>query len=78
MSRMLTGSPSMTRNRPSKSDRCSGSSSITAASRSWDSVAMIMRWTIGRRSVSKNMCSVRRHSPMPSAPCERARSASRG
>jgi hypothetical protein len=30
-------------------------------------VAMIIFWTCGRRSVSKNMCSVR-HRPMPSAP----------
>ena len=77
MSRMVTGSPSMARKSPSKSARCSGSSFASTSRRSSSELARIIVWTIGSRSVSKNMCSVRQ-SPMPSAPRARARSASRG
>ncbi len=59
----------------------SAESAWPAAARRLASVAWvaarIMRRTVGSRSSSKNMCSVR-HRPIPCAPKARARSASRG
>ncbi len=76
---MITGSPSIARNRPSKSRTLEGqqlverlSRCLAAAALSGSVSARIIFWTIGSRSVSKNMCSVR-HSPIPSAPNLRAR-----
>ena len=63
------------------SSAASGESSWPASRRRLASVARvaarIMRRTVGSRSSSKNMCSVR-HRPIPCAPKARARSASRG
>ena len=66
-SRIVTGRPAMMVNSSTKSWRCIGSSSASAARRSASVSATIIRRTATIRSLSKNMCSVR-HRPMPSAP----------
>ena len=76
-SRIVTGSPFIASNRPSKSSCCSGSSSASASLRASRSSAMIIARIFGWRSSAMNMCSVRQR-PMPSAPSSRALSASAG
>mmetsp|Transcript_37749 Transcript_37749/g.118186 ORF Transcript_37749/g.118186 Transcript_37749/m.118186 type:complete len:299 (-) Transcript_37749:1759-2655(-) len=75
--RTVTGRPSMASKMPSKSLRCSGSSSVMAVAFSSGDCARIMRRTEARRASSKNMCSVRTR-PMPWAPFLRATAASSG
>ena len=70
----MTGRPSIASRISSKSDRCTSSSSASAARSASGVSARIMRCTTGSRS-PRNMCSVR-HRPMPSAPNSRARAAS--
>ncbi len=77
MSRMITGSPAISLKMPSKSPRWIGRSLASCFSRSSVVEAMIMACTIGSRSCSMNMCSVR-HRPTPCAPFSRAFDASRG
>ena len=74
---MVTGRPFMASKRPLKSDRCMGSSLVSAFSRASVVLARIICCTMGSRSSAKNMCSVRQR-PMPSAPNCRAILASRG
>ena len=74
--RMVTGRPSIASKMPSKSARCSFSSSASASSSSTGPSARMNRCTSGNRS-PRNMCSVR-HSPIPSAPNRRATCASCG
>ena len=74
---MVTGRPSMARKMPMKSSRWKGRSLATAARRAAESEAMIISRTSGRRSLWKNMCSVRTR-PIPSAPNSRALCASSG
>ena len=74
---MVTGSPSISRNRPMKSERCIGSSFFSAARRSFSLFARIMARMWEMRLGAKNMCSVR-HNPIPSAPNARACLASGG
>ena len=77
MSLMITGSPAISLKMPSKSPRWMGRSLARCLSRSSVVPAMIIACTIGSRSCSMNMCSVR-HSPTPWAPFSRALLASRG
>ena len=73
-SRIVVGSPSIAVRICRKSQRCNGSRASSAWARASSSSARISRSTCRRRS-PRNMCSVR-HSPMPSPPNRRARSAS--
>ena len=75
--RIVTGRPLISRNMPSKSPRCIGSSLASALRRPASSSARIISRTALMRSPSKNMCSVR-HRPMPVAPKLRATLASSG
>ncbi len=74
---MITGRPAIALKIPSKSPRWIGRSFASSFSRSSVVVAMIIACTIGKRSCSMNMCSVR-HRPTPWAPFSRALMASRG
>ena len=77
MSRITTGLPAITLRMPRKSPRWIGSRRASCFSRAGVVPAMIMALTIGRRSDSMNMCSVR-HRPTPCAPFSSALRASRG
>ena len=75
--RIVTGSPAIASNSPTKSDFWNGSILASAFFRPASSEARIISRTATMRSSPKNMCSVR-HSPMPSAPNSRALAASAG
>ena len=75
--RITTGLPAITLRIPRKYPRWIGSRRASCFSRSGVVPAMIMALTIGSRSDSMNMCSVR-HRPTPCAPFSSALRASRG